>query len=112
MYQLVAIHFSLIIGCVHGGINLARVFNRVYGKVGIHLYDYRNGGVVARLYPTLIIKPVFADFVTLMSRPILLKTSPCKNEAIRSELPVHLFMRYLLIYSKLTITPIYCIRED
>ena len=73
MYQLVAIHSSLIVGCVHGGINLARVFNRVYGKVGIHLYDYRNGGVVARLYPTLIIKPVFADFVTLMSRPILLK---------------------------------------
>ena len=60
MYQLVAIHFSLIIGCVHGGINLARVFN---GKVilfaGVHLYDYRTDGVVARFYRILIVKPVF-----------------------------------------------------
>ena len=43
-----------------GGINLARVFN---GKVilfaGVHLYDYRNDGVVARFYRILIVKPVF-----------------------------------------------------
>ena len=43
-----------------GGINLARVFN---GKVilfaGVHLYDYRNDGVVARFHRILIVKPVF-----------------------------------------------------
>ena len=53
--------YSFFLNCWlrFGGINLARVFN---GKVilfaGVHLYDYRNDGLVAKFYRILIVKPV------------------------------------------------------